>query len=90
LIPIAAQEYFEKVVLEKSDGLDDMGAPSWKLVLCLLAAWIVVALSLIRGVRSSGKVVYFTATFPYLILIILLIRAVTLPGIKMLLTRHVH
>jgi SNF family Na+-dependent transporter len=57
-----------------------MGAPSWKLTLCLLAAWIVVAASLIRGVHSSGKVVYFTATFPYLILLILLVRAVTLPG----------
>lgn len=32
------------------------------------------------GVQSSGKAAYFLALFPYVIMFILLIRAVTLPG----------
>jgi len=39
-----------------------------------------IFLSLVKGVRSSGKVAYFTAIFPYVVLFILLIRGVTLPG----------
>ena len=37
-------------------------------------------LCVVKGVKSVGKVVYFTATFPYVILTALLVRAITLPG----------
>ena len=35
---------------------DNFGMPKWELVLCLLGAWLLVCLSLIKGVKSSGKV----------------------------------
>ena len=39
-----------------SEGLTDLGPMRWHLVLCLLLAWTIVCLSLIKGVKSSGKV----------------------------------
>ncbi|CAH1787244.1 unnamed protein product [Owenia fusiformis] len=75
-----AEEYFENYVLAISKGMDDMGPIRWQLALCLLLAWLIVFLCLSKGVQSSGKVVYFTALFPYVVLIILFFRGVTLPG----------
>ena len=82
----AANEYLDKSVLKKSDGIEpsQMGPVEWRLALCLLAAWIVIFCCLIKGIKSSGRVVYFTATFPYVILVILLIRAALLEGIPLL------
>ena len=33
-----------------------MGAPRWHLTLCLLLAWIIVFLCIIKGIKSAGKV----------------------------------
>ena len=66
--------------LEDDTTWENFGGLRWQLVTCLLAAWIIVCLCLIKGVQSSGKVVYFTALFPYLVLVILLIRGAMLPG----------
>ena len=57
-----------------------IGEIKWDLSLCLLLSWIIVFLCLFRGIKSSGKVVYFTATFPYVILLALLGVAVSLEG----------
>lgn len=77
----SALEYWKLQVLNESNGISNMGPIQWKLCLCYLFSWIVVFLCMIKGIKSSGKVVYFTATYPYFVLIILLIKAVTLPGI---------
>ncbi|XP_076836830.1 sodium-dependent proline transporter isoform X2 [Brachyhypopomus gauderio] len=63
-----------------SDGLHDPGPVRWQLALCLLAAWFIIFLCMLKGIRSSGKVVYVTATFPYIVLIVLIIRGATLEG----------
>ncbi|XP_060568754.1 sodium- and chloride-dependent glycine transporter 1-like isoform X3 [Ruditapes philippinarum] len=77
-----AQDYFERGVLNMSDGIEHMGMPQWPILLCLAAAWTLTFLALSKGVKSSGKVVYFTALFPYVVLFILFFRGVTLPGAK--------
>lgn len=68
-------------MLHEVDSIDDgIGVPNWKLTLFLALSWLTVLLILIKGVRSSGKASYFLALFPYVMMGILLIRAVTLPG----------
>ncbi|XP_060080599.1 sodium- and chloride-dependent glycine transporter 1-like [Ylistrum balloti] len=76
----ASEEFWERGVLQRTSGIEDMGEVRWELLICLFLAWIVIFLCLCKGVKSSGKVVYFTATFPYLVLLILLVRGLTLPG----------
>ncbi|GFY68002.1 sodium- and chloride-dependent glycine transporter 1 [Trichonephila inaurata madagascariensis] len=76
----APEEYLNNYMLGKSDSFENFGTIRWPLMVSLLAAWIVVVLSLLKGIKTSGRVVYFTATFPYVILIILFIRGVTLEG----------
>lgn len=50
------------------------------MALTLAASWIVIVSIVIRGIKSSGKVAYFLAIFPYIIMLVLLIRSLTLPG----------
>ncbi|XP_059095413.1 sodium-dependent proline transporter-like [Tigriopus californicus] len=79
----SSEQFWEKYVLNITDGLGefgDLGGFKYDLPLALLLSWIVVFLCLMKGVKSSGKVVYFTATFPYLILIALLVQGCLLPG----------
>ncbi|XP_016323748.1 sodium- and chloride-dependent taurine transporter-like [Sinocyclocheilus anshuiensis] len=73
-------EFWERNVLSISSGIDEVGSLKWELALCLLAVWIICFFCIWKGVKSTGKVVYFTATFPFLMLIVLLVRGVTLPG----------
>ncbi|XP_066595480.1 sodium-dependent dopamine transporter isoform X3 [Prorops nasuta] len=78
----AAQEYFNRAILElhQSEGLHDLGAIKWDIALCLLVVYLICYFSLWKGISTSGKVVWFTALFPYVVLLILLVRGVTLPG----------
>ncbi|ESN90548.1 hypothetical protein HELRODRAFT_166228 [Helobdella robusta] len=63
-----------------SDGIDHSGKIVWQLACCLFLAWVIIFLVLIRGISSLGKVVYFTSTFPYVLLTVMLVRGVTLHG----------
>ncbi|XP_047024393.1 sodium-dependent nutrient amino acid transporter 1-like [Helicoverpa zea] len=83
--PVSSAElYFTKTILRQSDGIHDgIGAPIWDLTLSLFVSWLIIFLIVARGVKSSGKAAYFLALFPYVVMFILLIRAVTLPGAEM-------
>lgn len=59
-----------------------MGDIQTHLVISLAAAWILVFFGVFKGIGSIGWAVYMTATLPYLLLIILFLRGISLPGAK--------
>ncbi|XP_032621497.2 sodium- and chloride-dependent glycine transporter 1 [Chelonoidis abingdonii] len=75
-----SEEYWRRYVLKLSDDIGNLGEVQLPLLGCLGISWVVVFLCLFKGVKSSGKVVYFTATFPYVVLTILFVRGITLEG----------
>ncbi|CAL4163651.1 unnamed protein product, partial [Meganyctiphanes norvegica] len=72
--------FWYRQTLDASGSISDPEGIKWWMALCLVLSWILVWLCIMKGIQSSGKVVYFTALFPYMILIIFFGRAVTLKG----------
>ena len=48
---------YRREILDVSSGFEE-GSDElrWQLVLCLLLAWVIIFLCLIKGIKSSGKV----------------------------------
>uniref|UniRef100_A0AAG5DJH7 Transporter n=1 Tax=Anopheles atroparvus TaxID=41427 RepID=A0AAG5DJH7_ANOAO len=76
----SAELYYLKTITNKASLEDGLGMPDWKLALCLLFSWVVVATILMRGAKSTGKASYFLAIFPYVIILILLAQILMLDG----------
>uniref|UniRef100_A0A8C5EJ65 Transporter n=1 Tax=Gouania willdenowi TaxID=441366 RepID=A0A8C5EJ65_GOUWI len=72
--------FWYRETLNVTADIEDSGSLQWWLVVCLASAWSIVFFCFIKGIKSVGKAVYVTATFPYLVLTIFLVRALTLPG----------
>lgn len=72
--------FWYRETLNITPDITSSGSLQWWLVLCLATAWSVVYICFIRGIETIGKAVYVTATFPYLVLTIFLVTALTLPG----------
>uniref|UniRef100_G3PHD9 Transporter n=1 Tax=Gasterosteus aculeatus aculeatus TaxID=481459 RepID=G3PHD9_GASAC len=71
--------WFRKA-LNITNSIDESGELNPIMTGCLLAAWAIVSLAMIKGIKSSAKVMYFSSVFPYVVLFIFLIRGLMLDG----------
>lgn len=62
--------------------MDELGGLNYKVAGCLAVAWILTALVLLKGVKMMGKIAPYSATIPYIIIVLLFIRGITLDGAK--------
>lgn len=66
--------------MQKSDSIENSGGLIWQLVVALLAAWLIVYFITVRGVDVVGKIVYFTTSFPFVLLFIIGVQGWMLDG----------
>eukprot|EP00093_Oithona_nana_P002458 02458.XXX_40626_42825_1 [CDS] Oithona nana genome sequencing. len=77
----SVEEYWDRYVLSHvGHDWTSYGTPRFYSALSLVGAWLIIACCLIKGVKSSGRVSYFTSFLPYIILMILAARSFSLPG----------
>ncbi len=75
-----ASDYFYNEVLQITSGPGVLGGFSVPVLIGLVITWVVIYLILRKGAESVGKVVLITVPLPVLLMIILMLRAITLPG----------
>ncbi len=57
-----------------------LGGVAWPIVASLVAVWVAMYLCIFRGVKFVSKVVLWTVPLPWIMLLILTVRGLTLPG----------
>uniref|UniRef100_A0A8C8IZK2 Sodium-dependent neutral amino acid transporter SLC6A17 n=1 Tax=Oncorhynchus tshawytscha TaxID=74940 RepID=A0A8C8IZK2_ONCTS len=76
----ATTYFWYRQTLNITSTIEDSGGLNWKMTMSLFAAWLIVCLAVIKGIQSSGKVMYFSSLFPYVVLICFLVRGLMLKG----------
>lgn len=72
--------YFQEDILHLSEGIYEVNGIVIGVLISVIVSYALIILSLRKGIASMSKVIKFTATAPFVILFILLIRGLTLPG----------
>ncbi len=74
------KHFLRRNTLQKTGSLEEQGTLRIELAISLLVAWVLCYFCIWKGVKWTGKVVYFTSLFPYILLFILLVKGLTLDG----------
>ena len=74
-----AKSFFYDTYLgyHKESALGDF---QWHIFGMLFGAWVLMYFCIFRGVKLVGKIVWITVPLPFLVLVVLTVRGLTLPG----------
>ncbi|MCD4831557.1 MAG: sodium-dependent transporter [Anaerohalosphaeraceae bacterium] len=75
-----AEEFFYDTYLAHKPGSFSLGAIRWNIFVPLVVAWLSMYLCICKGVKLVGKIVWLTVPLPWLMLLILAVRGLTLEG----------
>ncbi|KAH6930304.1 hypothetical protein HPB50_012609 [Hyalomma asiaticum] len=76
----STEAFYNDYVLNVSPRIEDTGELQQALVICYGLCWTLIFLAIFKGIQVSGKVALITATAPYFMLSVMLLRGITLPG----------
>ena len=74
-----ANKFFFQEYLGYQEGTA-LGDIRWNIVLPLIMAWVSMYFCIFKGVRLVGRIVWLTVPLPWLMLLILAVRGLTLEG----------
>jgi len=77
---VDTKTFFFSNVLQMSTGVSEVGGVVPEILLMLFIVWVLVYISIWKGVKSIGLAATITMPLPVIILLILFIRGITLPG----------
>ncbi|XP_058443694.1 sodium-dependent neutral amino acid transporter B(0)AT3 isoform X2 [Malaya genurostris] len=72
--------YWYRETLQVSPSVNEPEEINYHVAIALITAWFLVYMCMVQGITESSKIVYITAIFPYVVLIIFFFRGITLKG----------
>ncbi|XP_050062237.1 sodium- and chloride-dependent GABA transporter ine-like isoform X2 [Aphis gossypii] len=74
------EEFYNLKMLQIAKDPNTLGNVRWELAVCMFVVSIVVYFKLWKSTESSGRVLHLTATLPFAMLAVLLVRSLMLDG----------
>ncbi|CAL2036678.1 unnamed protein product [Caenorhabditis brenneri] len=76
----ASEQFFLNSIVNPSTSLLDFNSINWPIFIAMVIGWMMTVLCIVKGMKFIGKLSYVTVILPYIIILILFVRGVTLDG----------
>ncbi|KAI6208729.1 Sodium-and chloride-dependent creatine transporter 1 [Aphelenchoides besseyi] len=76
----SVEQYWDYRVTHATESIFNFGGMQWEIFGLHAITWLSIYFAIWKGITNANKFIYFCATFPYVIIIILMGRSLTLDG----------